>query len=81
MTDSSEYIKVERVNKNAVAKISRNEYKYILLNKIYLRYSMNSIQINNHIIGTSEINKIYFSCFDDRIYILDNGIDASAVVY
>ena len=45
------------------------------LNKKPLIHPMNRIWIKNHRIGTYEINKIYLSCFDDKIYyILDNGI-------
>ena len=64
------------MNKNVVAKIRHNEYKDVLLNKKCLRDSMNRIQSKNHRIGTYEINKISLSCFDDKIYILNNGIDA-----
>ena len=35
---------------------------------------MNRIQSKNHKIGTYEI-KISLLCFDDKIHILDNGID------
>ena len=34
---------------------------------------MNRIQSKNHRIRTYEINKISLSCFDDKIYILNNG--------
>ena len=27
-----------------------------------------------HKLGTYEIDKIYLSCFDDKIYVLDDGI-------
>ena len=37
---------------------------------------MNRIQGKNHRIGTYEINKTFFSGFDKKIYIPDNGIDA-----
>ena len=73
-SNSSEYKKANDVNKNIVAKISHNEYKDVLLNKKYLRHSMNRIQSKNHRIGTYEIDKICLSCFDDNFYILDNGI-------
>ena len=32
-------------------------------------------KVKKHRIGTYEINKISFSCFDDKTYILDNGTD------
>ena len=31
--------------------------------------------------ATYEINKILFSCFDDKIYIQNNGYDGLAYVY
>ena len=40
---------------------------------------MNRIQCKDHKRGTYEINKISFSCFDDKIYIQSNGYDGSAL--
>ena len=37
------------------------------------------IQKKNYRIETYENSKIYLSCFDDKVYILDNGIDALAL--
>ena len=34
---------------------------------------MNRIQTKDHRIGTYEIIKIELSCFDDKIYIQNNG--------
>ena len=42
---------------------------------------MNRIQIKDHKIGTSEIKKIYLTCLDDKIYILNNGSDGLALGY
>ena len=42
--DNSEHKKAKGINKNVVATISRNEYKYVLLNKKCLRHSLNRIQ-------------------------------------
>ena len=41
--DNSEHKKAKGVNKILVARISHKEYKYVLLNKICLRHSMNRI--------------------------------------
>ena len=41
----------------------------------------NRIQVKEHSIGTYEINKISLSCFDDKIYIQNNGYDKLAVTY
>ena len=73
--DNSEHKKAKGVNKNVVATISHNEYKDVLLNKKCLRHSMNRIQSKDYKIGTYEINKISLSCFDDKIYIQNNGYD------
>ena len=35
---------------------------------------MKRIQAKKHKIGTYEINKISLSCFDDKRYILDDGV-------
>ena len=42
---------------------------------------MNRSQSKNHRIGTYETNKVSLSCFDAKIYFLDNGIDALALGY
>ena len=35
---------------------------------------MKIIQSKNHKIGTCEVNKILLSCFDDKRFILDDGV-------
>ena len=78
--DGSKYIKAKAVNKNVAAKISHDEYKYVLPNKKCLRHSINRIQSKDNRIGTHEINKISsscFSCFDDEIYIQNNEYNRS----
>ena len=37
---------------------------------------MKRIQRKKHKLGTYEIDKIYLSCFDDKRYVLDDGIYA-----
>ena len=39
---------------------------------------MTRIQAKKHRIGTYEIDKISFSCFDDKKQVLDDGIHNSA---
>ena len=63
------------MNRNVVAIISHNEYKDVLLNNKCIRHSMNRIPSKDHKIGTYEINKILLPCFDDKIYIQNNGYD------
>ena len=80
--DNNEHKKAKGMNRHIVATISHNEYKDVLLNKKCLRHWMNRIQSKDHKIGTYEINKISLSCFDDKIYIQNNGLcDGLALGY
>ena len=42
--------------------------------KKIIRHKMKRIQAKKHKIGTYEIDKISLSCFDDKRFILDDGI-------
>ena len=39
---------------------------------------MNRIQSKQHRVGTYDVYKISLSCFDDKRYVLDDGIDTLA---
>ena len=67
MVDSSEYKKTKAVTRNVVATTNHNEYRDVLLNKRYMRHSINRLQSKNHTIGTYEVNKISLSYFDEKI--------------
>ena len=70
------------MNRNAVATISHNEYKDVLLNNKCLRHSINRIQSNDHRIRTYEINNFQqLSYFDDRICIQNNEYGRLALGY
>ena len=74
--------KAKYMNRNAVATISHNEYKDVLLNNKCLRHSINRIQSNDHRIRTYEINSFQqLSCFDDRICIQNNEYGRLALGY
>ena len=45
-------------------------------NKKVIRHNMNGIKFINHILVTYESNKIFLTAFDDKRYILDDGINA-----
>ena len=79
--DNSEYKKAKGMNRNVVATTSHNEYKDVLLNNKYLRHSVNRIQSKEHRKRTHKINKTSLSCFDDKIYIQNNGYDGLALGY
>ena len=61
--DNSDHKKAKGVNRNVAATISHNEYKDVLLNNKYLRYSLNRIQSKDHRIITYEINKSFIALF------------------
>ena len=54
-----------------------NELKELLFNKKILR-KMRRIQGKKHKLRTLEINKISLWCFDDRRFVLDDGIHTLA---
>ena len=55
-----------------------NEYEDFLLNEKKIRHKMKRIQSKKHKIGTYDVNKISLSCFDDKRYILNDGITTLA---
>ena len=58
-----------------------NEFKYNLLNKKVIRHKMKRIQSKKHKIGTYEINKISLFGFDNKRFVLDDGIYTLAYFY
>ena len=58
-----------------------SEFKDTLLNKKVLRHKMGRIQGKKHKMGTYEINKISLSVFDDKRFVLNNGIHTLAYFY
>ena len=55
-----------------------NEFKDTLFNKKVVRHKMKRIQSKKHKIGTYKINKISLLCFDDKRFVLDDGIHTLA---
>ena len=55
-----------------------NEFKDVLFNKSVIRHKMKRIQAKKHKIGTYEIDKTSSSCFDDKRYVLDDGVNTLA---
>ena len=55
-----------------------NEFKDVFFNKKVIRHKMIRIQAKKHKIRTYEIDKIYLSCFDDKRYVLDDGVNTLA---
>ena len=55
-----------------------NEVRDTLFNKKVFRHKIKRIQGKKHKIGTYEINKMSLSCFDDKRFVLDDGIHTVA---
>ena len=51
-----------------------DKFKDVLFNKKIIRHKIKRIQSTKHKLGTYEINNISLSCFDDKRYVLDDGI-------
>ena len=51
-----------------------NKFKDNLFNKTVVRHRMKRIESKKYKIGTYEIKKISLSCFDDKRFVLDDGI-------
>ena len=55
-----------------------NEFKNVLFNEKIIRHKMKRIQAKKHKIGTYVIDKISLSCFDDKRFVLDDGVHTLA---
>ena len=51
-----------------------DKFKDVLFNKKIIRQKMKRIQSKKHKLGTFEIDKVSFSCFDDKRYVVDDEI-------
>ena len=72
--NDKEVNKAKGVNK----KIRHNEYVGVLFNKKVIRHKMKRIQSKLHEIGTYDLNKIPLTYFDDKRYVLGDGINTLA---
>ncbi len=77
--DNGDYIqKAKGIKKMAVKGLEKNAYKKTLTEKKQMLSSFNSIRSYNHNLHSIEINKIGLSCYDDKRYILDDGVSTLA---
>ena len=76
--DGKENKKAKTVNKNVVKNTRHEEYIDVLFNKKLMRHKMKRILIKLHRIENYDVCKISLSCFDDKRYILDDGINSLA---
>ena len=68
--DGNEY----KAAKEVSIAIEFNKFKDGLFNENIIRHKMKRIQSKKHKLKIYEIDKISLSCFDDKIYVLDDGI-------
>ena len=73
--DNEKIKKAKGANKNVVKNIRHKEYFDVLFHKYIFRHKMKRIQRKLHTIGTC---KISLSCFDDKIYIVNDRINSLA---
>ena len=59
-------------------KIRYKEFVAFLFNKKVIRHNMKRIPSKLHRIGTYDVCKISLSCFDNKRYVLDNGVNSLA---
>ena len=65
--------------KGVKLKIKQKEYVPVLLNKkVVNEHKMKRIQSKLHDNGSYDKNKISLTCFDDKRYVLDDGISTLA---
>ena len=55
-----------------------NDFKDVLFNKNIIKHKIKRIQAKKHKIGSYEIDKIFLSCFDDKRFVLDDGVHTLA---
>ena len=67
------------IKKNVIKNdIKHEDYKKTLFNNKQLYHKMKTIRSENHQLGSYELNKVSLSCFDDKRYILENGVNSYA---
>ena len=67
------------IKKNIIKKnITHENYKNVLFNNEQMHHTMKTIRSNKHQLESYELNKVSLSCFDDKRYILEDGIRSYA---
>ena len=58
--------------------LRHKEYVDVLFGRGVMRLEMKRIQSNLHSVCTDDVNRISLSCFDDKRYVLDDGVNTLA---
>jgi hypothetical protein len=59
-------------------KLTHENFKDVIGTKGRMRHNMNTIRSTKHTIGTYEMRKVTLSCFDDKRYLLEDGVTSYA---
>jgi hypothetical protein len=59
-------------------KLTHENFKNVINTKGRMRHNMNTIRSMKHTIGTHEMRKVTLSCFDDKRYLLEDGVTSYA---
>ena len=70
--------RVKALKKDVKRDIDHEDYLACLQNNTIEKHKMNKIGSDHHVVSSYEINKTSLSCFDDKRYILDDGITSYA---
>ena len=67
------------ISKNVTKRdLEHEDYLSCLLNSTIVKHKMKTFRSDHHVVSSYEINKTSLSCFDDKRYILDDGITSYA---
>ena len=67
------------IKKNIIKKnITHTNYKNVLFDNEQMHHNMKTIRSSLHQLGSYELNKVSLSCFDDKRYIKEDGINSYA---
>ena len=59
-------------------RLRHHEFFDVLFDKKVVRHNMKRIQAKRHRLGTYDVCKVSLSCFDDKRYVLDDGVESLA---
>ena len=59
-------------------KLTHENFKDVISSRGRMRHNMNTIRSTKHTIGTYETRKVTLSCFDDKRYLLEDGVTSYA---
>ena len=79
LVEDEEYKKAKGIRKNVVKnEIKHNDYLNVLNNEKTMHHQMNTIRSELHQINSYHLNKVSLSPYDDKRYILEDGITSYA---